>query len=117
MNCFSSDEYKGTSIISYSSLGDDITEPYKVLSLSALSLVVDIPLAISFVIFLLPTLTESQKIYLEFSKTDKEVDDSPRSIHMLPKSLSSLFNVDKAEERGVGIKFSIWISNSLNKFE
>ena len=89
MNCFSSEEYNGTSIISYSSLGDDITEPYKVLSLSALSLVVEMPLAISFVIFLLPTFIESQKINLEFSKTAKEVDESPRSIHMLPKSLSS----------------------------
>ena len=68
MNCFSSEEYKGTSIISYSSLGDEITEPYKVLSLSALSLVVEIPLAISFVMFLLPTFIESQKINLELSE-------------------------------------------------
>ena len=44
----------GISIISCSSLGEEISDPYKVFNLSALEMLVDTPLAISRVTLLLP---------------------------------------------------------------
>ena len=55
LNVFLSPETIGISIISWSSLGDETREPYKVFNLSALEIVVDKPLAISNVTLLLPT--------------------------------------------------------------
>ena len=69
-----------------------------------------------------PTFIESIKINFSFSKTDTEVDSEPKSIQMAPNNLSSLFRVARAEDKGEGIKFSIWMfrrfkycSNSFNE--
>jgi hypothetical protein len=63
----------GISIISNSSLGELISELYNVFNLSALSKVVETPLAKSLVILLLPTKKLSPYINLLFSKIDMEV--------------------------------------------
>ena len=115
LSSLSSEHSMGTSKNSYSSLGEDITEPQRVFNLSALSLVVDIPLAISLVIFLLPIFIASQKINFSFSNTDIDEDESPKSTQIHPKSLSSKLRVAKAEDSGVGIKLAICIFKLLNK--
>ena len=70
----------------------------------------------SLVIFLLPILIESENINFLFSNIAIDVEDSPKSIQIAPKSWSSSLKVDNAEERGVGIKLSTCNFNSLNKF-
>ena len=47
LKVFLSPDIIGISIISWSSLGDEINDPYKVFNLSALEIVVETPLAIS----------------------------------------------------------------------
>ena len=52
--------------------------------------------------------------HLKHHKIAIEVDEQPKSIQIPPRSWSSVFNVAKAEDKGVGIKLAIWIFNSLN---
>ena len=101
----------GTSIISYSSLGALINELYKVFNLSALSKVVETPLAISLVMLLLPTRTLSPYIKLLFSKIDIEVFECPKSIQIDPIIFSSSLKTAKDEDKGEGTKLSILIFN------
>ena len=103
MNVFLSPETIGISIISWSSLGDETREPYKVFNLSALEIVVDKPRAISNVMLLLPTPIASPYTNLLFSKTDIEDIEWPKSIQMVPSSFSSFVNDDKDEDNGEGI--------------
>ena len=72
LNVFLSPEIIGISIISWSSLGDETREPYKVFNLSALEILVDKPLAISNVTLLLPTPIASPYTNLLFSNTEIE---------------------------------------------
>ena len=99
----------GISISSYSSLGEDTTEPYNVFNLSALSRFVATPLAISLEMLSPPIFIASKNLSCAFSKIAIEVDAAPRSIQILPKDLSSKLRVANAEDNGVGMKFSISI--------
>ena len=100
---FVSSEIIGISIISWSSLGEEINEPYKVFNLSALVISVETPLAISKVTLLLPIPIASAKTNLLFSKTDIDEVECPRSIHIVPSSFSSCVNEDIDEDNGDGI--------------
>ena len=98
-----SPETTGISIISWSSLGDETREPYKVFNLSALEILVDKPRAISNVILLLPTPIASPYTNLLFSNTDIEDVEWPKSIQIVPSSFSSFVSDDKEEDKGEGI--------------
>ena len=103
LNVFLSPEIIGISIISWSSLGDETREPYKVFNLSALEILVDKPRAISNVTLLLPTPIASPYTNLLFSKTYIEDVEWPKSIQITPRSFSSFVRDDKDEDNGVGI--------------
>ena len=103
MNWLFSPEIIGISIISFSSLGELITDPYKVFNLSALAKVVETPLAISLVILLLPTEKASPKIKFLFSKIQTEVVVWPKSMQIVPKNFSSSLKVYSEDDKGDGI--------------
>ena len=70
-----------------------MSELYNVFNLSALSKVVETPLAKSLVILLLPTEKLSPYKNLLFSNMDIEVFEWPRSIQIVPIFFSSLLKV------------------------
>ena len=98
LNWLFSPEIIGISIISFSSLGELITDPYRVFNLSALVKVVETPLAISLVTLLLPTKKASPKIKFLFSKIQTEVVVWPKSMQIVPNFFSSSLKVDSADD-------------------